>query len=71
MADSRLLVGARPAAVRFSRLNRIILPVVIRDQERSITVAQFQRRIGQRVRHSRRAVRLGPMPRTTTLSLPL
>ena len=55
MPDSRLLVGARPAAAQFRRLRRIILPVVIRDQERSITVAQLQRRIGQRIRHSRRS----------------
>ncbi len=31
-------------------LSGIILPVVIREEERSITVAQFQRWIGQRAR---------------------
>ena len=51
-------------------LRRIILPVVIPDQERSITVAQLQRWIGQRIR-CEKAVRLGPMPRTIILSAPL
>ena len=55
---------------QFRRLSRVILPVVIRDQERSVAVAQFQRWIGQGVGHPG-AVRLGPIPRTTILSSPL
>ena len=38
---------------QFGRIGRVILPVVVRDQERSITVAQLQGRIGQRVWYSR------------------
>ena len=53
MADSRLFVGARPAGNQFRGLGRVILPVVIRDEERSITVAQLQRWIGQRIRHTK------------------
>ena len=39
---------------KFRRLSRVILPVVVRNQERSITVAQLQSRIRQPVRDSRR-----------------
>ena len=37
----------------FRGLGLVILPVVIRDQKRSITVAQLQRWIGQRVGHTK------------------
>ena len=37
---------------QFRRLRRVILPVVIRGQERSVAVAQLQRWIGQSIRHS-------------------
>ena len=36
----------------FRGLNRIFLPVVIRNQDRTIAVAQFQIRIGQRAGHA-------------------
>ena len=36
-------------------MSRIILPVVIREEERCIAVAQLQRWIRQRVSHSRRS----------------
>ena len=49
---------------QFRGLIWIILPVVIRDEERSVLVTQLQRWIGQRVRHTK-AVRLGPIPRMT------
>ena len=53
-AGLQWFVGARPAAVSSAACAGVILPVVIRSEERSIAVAQFQRRIGQRIRHSRR-----------------
>ena len=37
----------------FRGLHRVILPVVIRDEKRSITVAQLQRWICQRVWHTK------------------
>src|ERR1700682_4406846 len=37
----------------YRRLSRVILPVVIRDEKRSVTVAQLQGWIGQRVRHTK------------------
>ena len=49
MADSRLLLGARPAPVINAAWARAILPVVIGDLERSIAVAQLQGWIGQHV----------------------
>ena len=44
---------ARPAAVSCAACAGVILPVVIRDQERSVAVAQLQRWIGQSVSHSK------------------
>ena len=64
-------VGRRETGGRqFRGLSRVILPVVIEDEQRSVVVAQLQGWIGERVRHTK-AARLGPMPRTTILSLPL
>ncbi len=55
MADSNGFAGASPAAEISAAWSRVILPVVIRDQERSIAVAKFQRRIGQRIRYTQRS----------------
>ena len=38
---------------QFRRLSRVILPVVVRSDKRSIAVAQLQRWIGQRISHSK------------------
>ena len=40
---------------QFHRLSGVILPVVICNKERSVPIAQFQHRIGQRIRHARSA----------------
>ena len=55
MPDSRWFGRRQTRRGQFRRLGRIILPVVIRDEERSIIVAQLQRWIGQRIRHSDRS----------------
>ena len=52
MPDSRWVCRRQTRGDEFRGLSRVILPVVIRDQERSIVVAQFQRWIGQRIRHT-------------------
>ena len=52
--DSRLFVGARPAAVSSAACAGSSCQSLFDDEERSITVAQLQRWIGQRIRHSRR-----------------
>ena len=48
-------------------LARVILPVVVRGQERSIGVVQLKGRIGQHTRLFPQAARLGPIPRTMML----
>ena len=68
-ARPRLFVGARPAAV-ICGLRRVILPVVVREQERSITVAQLQGWIGQRVRHTK-TNKAGADTHVTILSSPV
>ena len=46
-------VGVRPAAATIAAWARIIPTVVVHYQQRSIIVAQFQRRICQRIGHSK------------------
>src|ERR1022692_1326128 len=52
---ARLQIVCRLETVgnEFRSLCRVILPVVIRDEKHSITVAQLQRWIGQRVSHTK------------------
>jgi len=43
MPDSGLFASAKPVASGFAALRRVVLPVVIRRQERSIAGAQLRR----------------------------
>ena len=52
MPDSNGFVGRQTCGDEFRGLGRVILPVVIRKEKRSIVVAQLQRWIGQGVRHT-------------------
>ena len=48
--------GPDPQEHEVRRLQRIVLPVVIRDEQRSVSVVQLERWIGQRVRHTRHSL---------------
>jgi hypothetical protein len=48
-------------------LRRVILPVVALEQERSVAVAQLQRRIGQSVRNTKASGTVAPLDSSTAL----